>query len=108
MYVNVVYLSPCNTGSWRERESPVLGIDNVIGTVRSTRRDFSGVLRRMSAQAVSFVICIRSMCGSNLSLDTEYPDLSLSWLSSVPPVTVPEIGHLIRFIVYTLSFKFIN
>lgn len=107
MYVNVVYLSPCNTGSWREREreSPVLGIDNVVGTVRSTCRDFSGVLRRMSAQAISFVTCIRWMCGSNLGLDREYPDLSLSWLSSVPPVIVPEIGHPIRFIIYTPSFK---
>ena len=81
--MNVVYLSPCNTGSWRERErerereSPVLGIDNVTGTVRSTRPDFSGVLRRMSVQAVSFVTCIRWMSGSNLGLDGEYPDFSL-------------------------------
>lgn len=62
----------------RERESPVLGIDNVTGTVRSTRRDFSGVLRRMLAHAVNFLICIRRMSGSNLGLDSEYPDLSLS------------------------------
>ena len=78
MYVNVVYLSPCNTGSWREGESPVLGIDNVTGTVRSTRRDFSGVLGRLLAQVVSFVTCIRWMSGSNLDLDREYPDVSLS------------------------------
>jgi hypothetical protein len=56
----------------RARESPVLGIDNVTGTVRSTRPDFSGVLPRMSAQAVSFVTCIRWKSGSNLGLDREY------------------------------------
>ena len=59
----------------RESESRVLGIDNVTWTVRSTRRDFSGVLRKMLAQAVSFVTCIRWMSVSNLGLDR---DLSLS------------------------------
>jgi hypothetical protein len=89
----------------RARESPVLGIDNVTGTVRSTRPDFSGVLRRMSAEAVSFVTCIRWVSGSNLGLDREFPDFSLLWLSSVPPGTVPQIRHTIRFIIYTPSFK---
>jgi hypothetical protein len=40
---------------------------------------------RKFTQAVMLLTCIKKILGSNLEPDTDYPDLCLSWFTSVLP-----------------------